>query len=83
MADYHREANWDSQLILKINKYYIRKGRENQTKLHYRELWKEHKMRGAESEENRGIKETRNCEKQNFKKKWESNFKLNIKKAIK
>ena len=43
--------------------------RERETKLHYRELWKEHKMRGAESEENRGMKETRNCEKQNFKKK--------------
>ena len=43
--------------------------RERETKLHYRELWKEHKMRGAESEENRGMKETRNCEKQNLKKK--------------
>jgi len=30
VADYHQVANWDSQLILKINKYYIRKGREKQ-----------------------------------------------------
>ena len=33
VADYHREANRDSQLILKINKYYIKEGERNKITL--------------------------------------------------
>ena len=67
MADYHREANWDSQLILKINKYYIRKGERNQ--INYRELWKEQEMRGIESEENRRMNKKQETVKNKIKKK--------------